>query len=107
MPTLIPRPRSRSKEESETLPIDLGKFENGNDKNEASTRKYFVSVVYDCTKTMKKSESNGNQKIMRLFEWKIECNTTTDYKPKKIAHTFKGRYVECKSEKEKKLSMKG
>ena len=68
LPTLIPRPRSRSKEASETLPIDLGKFENGNDKNEASTRKYFVSVVYDCTKTMKKSESNGNQKIMRLFE---------------------------------------
>ena len=68
LPTLIPRPRSRPKGTSETLPIDLGKFENGNDKHEASTRKNFDSMVYDWAKTMKKSESNGNQKIMRLFE---------------------------------------
>ena len=42
---------------------------------------------------------------MRLFESKIDNNTPTDYKPRKIRDVFEGRYVEYKTEKDQKLSM--
>ena len=43
---------------------------------------------------------------MRLFELNIDNNTPMYYKPKKIADNFESRYIEHKSEKDKKSSMK-
>ena len=54
---------------------------------------------------MKKSASNTNQTVMRLFESKIDNNTHADYKPRKIRDVFEGRYVEYKTEKDQNLSM--
>ena len=42
---------------------------------------------------------------MRLSKSKID-NTSTDYKPNKIRHAFESRYVEFKSDKDKKSLMK-
>ena len=50
---------------------------------------------------MKKSESYTKQKVMRFYESRIDSNTPTDYKPKKIANVFESRYVEYKNEKDK------
>ena len=55
---------------------------------------------------MKESERNTKQKVMRLFESNIDNNTSMDYKPKKIIDDFESRYIEHKSEKDKKSSMK-
>ena len=44
--------------------------------------------------SMKKSESNTKQKVINLFESKIDYDTPTDYKPKKIKDAFEGKYVE-------------
>ena len=42
---------------------------------------------------------------MRLSKSKID-NTSTDYKPNKIRDAFESRYVEFKSDKDKKSLMK-
>ena len=55
---------------------------------------------------MKESERKTKQKVMRLFESNIDNNTPMDYKPKKIADDFESRYIENKSENDKKPSMK-
>ena len=54
---------------------------------------------------MKKSESDTKQKVMRLFESKVDNNTSMNYKPKKIKDAFEDKYVEYKSEKDKTSSM--
>ena len=54
---------------------------------------------------MKKPESSTKKIIMRLFESKIVNNTPIGYKPAKIRDSFKGKYVEYKSEKDKNVSM--
>ena len=56
---------------------------------------------------MKKSESNTKQKVMKLFELKINTDTLMDCKPNEIRDTHEGRYVEYKSEKDSKSSLKG
>ena len=56
---------------------------------------------------MKKSESNTKHKVMKFFESKTGNNTSSTYKPEKNRETFESKYVECKSKKDKKLSMKG
>ena len=55
---------------------------------------------------MKESEIKTKQKVVRLFESNIDNKTSMDYKPKKIANDFESRYIEYKSEKDKKSSMK-
>ena len=55
---------------------------------------------------MKESERKTKQKVMRLFESNIDNKTSMDSKPKKIANDFESRYIEYKSEKDKKSSMK-
>ena len=50
---------------------------------------------------MKKSESDTKQKVMRLFESKVDNNTSMNYKPKNIKDAFEDKYVEYKSEKDK------
>ena len=54
----------------------------------------------------KKSESDTKQKVIRLFESKVDDNTLSNYKTKKIRDAFDGRYVECKSQKDKISSLK-
>ena len=54
---------------------------------------------------MKKSESDTKQNV-RLFESKKDNNTSTNYKPKEFTDALEGRYVECKSEKNKKHQWK-
>ena len=51
--------------------------------------------------SMKKPESNTKQKVMRIFESKVDSNTPTDYELKKTANDFKGIYAEYKNEKDK------
>ena len=51
------------------------------------------------------SESDNKQKNMNLFESNIDNDTTVDYKPKNINDAFEGKFLECKSEKNKKSSM--
>lgn len=50
---------------------------------------------------MKKPESNTKQKVMRIFESKVDRNTPTDYELKKTANDVKGIYAEYKNEKDK------
>lgn len=50
---------------------------------------------------MKKPESNTKQKVMRIFESKVDRNTPTDYELKKTANDIKGIYAEYKNEKDK------
>lgn len=53
---------------------------------------------------MKLSESDAKIKDVRLFEWKIDSHTSTDYKPKKIVAAFGGKYLVYKSDNNKKSS---
>ena len=55
---------------------------------------------------MKKSESDTKQKVFKLFESKIDNDTSTGYKPIKIKNAFEGRCVEYKSKKDEKSSLK-
>ena len=48
---------------------------------------------------MKKSESNNKQKVLRLFESKIDHTTPVGCKLKKITDAYEGRYFEYKIEK--------
>ena len=79
----------------------------------AKTRPILKNTWYQCYdwlinhfwQSMKKSASNTNQTVMRLFESKLDNNMPTDYKPRKIRDVFEGRYVEYKTEKDQNLSM--
>ena len=42
-------------------------------------------LISHIPKSMKKSENGTMQKVMRVFESKLDNNTPTDYKPKKTA----------------------
>ena len=55
--------------------------------------------------SIKKSKSNVKQKNYENF-WIKNSNASTDYKSKRIADAFEGRYVEYKSGKHEKVSMK-
>ena len=63
-------------------------------------------LISNIPKPMKKSESNAKQKVIEFFESKIDNNTSSTIKQAKNRDTFESRYVEYKSEKDKKLSIK-
>lgn len=54
---------------------------------------------------MKKSGSDTNQNVIRLYEPKTDSITSVNYKPKNM-QTFDGRYFEYKGEKYKKSLVK-
>ena len=93
----IPRPRPRRT--PEPPPIDKDEIER---MEMAKTRPIPENTWYQWNdwlvkhfpESMKKSESNTKQKVINLFESKIDYDTPTDYKPKKIKDAFEGKYVE-------------
>ena len=68
---------------------------------------WYDSLINHIQDSMKKSESNTKQKDIMIFQSKTDDNTSMDYKPKQIRHSFEGRYVKYKSEKDKKRSITG
>ena len=54
---------------------------------------------------MKKSASNVKEKMIKLFEAKIDNNIPNGYKPKKIASAFDDNYIKYKIKGDEKLSI--
>ena len=50
-------------------------------------------LIYLIPESVKRSESD-KQKIIKLFESKIDNDTLTGYKPKKIRDAFESTYVD-------------
>ena len=63
-------------------------------------------VINHIPESMKKSGSNTKQKVMRIFESKIKNSKSRIDKTRKTRETFGGKYVEYKSEKDKKSSLR-
>ena len=73
---------------------------NVNDENQTNAREHLVSMVWIANQQYFRV-----YEAMRLSKSKID-NTSTDYKPNKIRDAFESRYVEFKSDKDKKSLMK-
>ena len=59
----------------------------------------YEQLINSIPESMKKSESNNKQKVLRLFESKIDHTTSVGCKPKKITDAYEGKYFEYKIEK--------
>ena len=46
---------------------------------------WYAWLIDRILESMKKSENDAKQKVMRLFESKMDNNTFTNFKPKKTA----------------------
>ena len=46
---------------------------------------WYAWLIDRILESMKKSENDAKQKVMRLFESKMDNNTFTNFKPKKAA----------------------
>lgn len=60
-------------------------------------------LVNHTPASVKKSASNVEENMIKLFEANIDNNI--DYKPKKIASAFDEKYIKCKSKGDEKLSI--
>ena len=45
---------------------------------------WYAWLIDRILESMKKSENDAKQKVMRLFESKMDNNTFTNFKPKKL-----------------------
>ena len=67
---------------------------------------YHWLITY-IPKSMKKSESNAKQNAMKIFESKIDNNTSSNYKPGKLQIPLKADMLNTRVRRIKKLSIKG
>ena len=93
----------------ETLPTEVDELVEMEMKIMKSIpqKTWYDCIINHIPESMKKSKSNIEQKVMRLFESKVDDNTAMDYKPEKTKNTCERRYVGYTSEKDKELSLRG